>query len=113
MKKVKTFKQWNFLNEAEISKDAVMNGEQFETTPENIAKLIEYQKEHGGVIRIPNEPKSISLFKNAGYEIKTVRTSDDFDKEMSDDIGNFNKVNYVVIVINDTMQLIDHETEIE
>jgi len=71
-----------------------------EYNSENVKKLTEYQKENGGVLRIPKI--ATSEFEKFGYEIKYLTWEDynklSFDKKFMDDVLNYNKVNYVICV---------------
>lgn len=88
MKKLKTFENYS-------------NGDAVETTPENIKAIIKYQKENGGVIRIQeNDEKTKQVFSENGYEIIMKSIDDIFaDKQIQNDIENFNKVNYVICIL--------------
>lgn len=63
-------------------------------------KLIDIQKEHGGVIAINEDRNNIlALFEDNGYEIKRMSRSELMNHGNAyiwEDIGNFNKVNYVI-----------------
>ena len=70
----------------------------FTTSEENAKKMSDFQKENGGVITInDNDTKAKEIYKNLGYEIKSL-TWDEIikDKQTQDDIENFNNVNYVI-----------------
>ena len=63
----------------------------------NVEKIVELQKNKGGVIAIPDEEGVKEMFRRLGYEIKTITHAEALeDEQLNGDITNFNKVNYVV-----------------
>lgn len=74
----------------------------FPVTIRNAKKLMDLQKTKGGVISIPNTEEAKKIYTNFGYEIKYLKTSEALtDEQLKTDIHNYNKVNYVVCLIND------------
>jgi hypothetical protein len=85
-----------------VSEDILSRAEKLKltTSEENAKILVDFQKENGGVISFnDNDPNAKEIFKNLGYEIKSL-TVDEFmkDEQIKDDIENFNNVNYVIAV---------------
>jgi len=76
-------------------------------------EMIEYQKKHGGLIRIPES--EASFFEEQGYEVKRVNVSDYMKMDDSgwnqysrDAIVLDGIVNYVIVFVYDTkVELLD------
>jgi len=73
------------------------NLQKLEYSPENVKKLVDYQKENGGVLRIPNNDDAILEFERLGFEVKHLAFAELPDEQIMDDMTNFNKVNYVIV----------------
>lgn len=63
---------------------------------DNVKKMVDFQKKHGGVISVPSGVM-VDHFKDFGYEIIKMKNSEVIaDENILNDIKNHNKVNYII-----------------